>query len=90
MQILFFTRLAIYITAFLIPYIHPGVAVPYDSITRWIAFILIPGEMIIAFYMRPPRLALKWGLLAALGLMAFSVIFISGLEEGAIWVLIAG
>ncbi|MCB1171361.1 MAG: hypothetical protein KDK25_13535, partial [Leptospiraceae bacterium] len=90
MQILFFTRMALYIVAFSIPFIHPGVAVAYDSITRWIAFVLIPGEMLIAFYARPPRLALKWGLLMALGLILFSVLVISGLEEGAYWIVLAG
>ena len=49
MQILFYTRMALYITAFSIPFFHPGVVVPYDAVTRWIAFILIPGEMLIAF-----------------------------------------
>lgn len=90
MQILFYTRMALYLTAFSIPFFHPGVVVPYDSVTQWIAFIVIPGEMLIAFYMRPPRLALKWGLIAASGLLAFSVLIVSGLEEGAYWILVGG
>ncbi|HBS06740.1 MAG TPA: hypothetical protein DEA96_17355 [Leptospiraceae bacterium] len=90
MQILFYTRMALYLTAFSIPFFHPGVVVPYDAVTRWIAFVVIPGEMLIAFYMRPPRLALKWGLLSAIGLIAFSVLVISGLEEGAYWILFGG
>lgn len=90
MQILFYTRMALYLTAFILPLRHPGIAVPYDSLTFWIAFILIPGEMLLAFYARPPRLALKWGLLGALGLILFSVVFISGFEEGAYWMVLAG
>ena len=90
MQILFYTRMALYLTAFSIPMFHPGVVVPYDAVTRWIAFVLIPGEMLIAFYMRAPRIALKWALLSAAGLIALSVLVVSGLEEGAWWILIAG
>lgn len=90
MQKLFYTRLTLYLLAFLIPVIHPAVAVPFDRVMKWICFALIPGEMFIAFYMRPPRVALKWGLLAGVLMIASTVLFITGLNRGAFIAVGAG
>ncbi|RKX76796.1 MAG: hypothetical protein DRP87_10880, partial [Spirochaetes bacterium] len=77
MVLLFFTRLALYLLAFLIPIIHPAIVIAYDLPGWWLWFVLIPGEMAIAFFLAPPRLKLKYWLAAALGLLVFSF-FISG------------
>jgi len=74
---LFFTRLLLYIGAFLIPVFHPAIAVAYDRPGWWLWFFIVPSEMIIAFYLAPPRLnVLNW-IITALGFLIFSTIIFS-------------
>ena len=75
---LFYTRLFLYLFVFAIPIVHPAVVVPYDRMGWWLWFGLLPGEMLIAFYLRPPRLSLRaWAVVAALPIVA-TIVFISG------------
>ncbi len=75
---LFYTRLFLYLFVFAIPIFHPAVVVPYDRMGWWLWFALLPGEMLIAFYLRPPRLTLRsWAVIAALPILA-TIVFISG------------
>ena len=65
-HMLFFSRLALYLLVAALPALHPAVSVPYDrvGITAW--FVLLPVEMLIAFYLAPPRTRTRtWLLLAA-------------------------
>jgi len=83
-HLLFFTRLALYLLAIFIPRIHPAVVVPYDRIGLGFWFVLIPVEMLIAFYLAPPRLAFRNWLLLALGPVLIFVVFISGITMTAL------
>ncbi|TVR53975.1 MAG: hypothetical protein EA426_17365 [Spirochaetaceae bacterium] len=59
MTILFYSRMALYLLAFLVPVVHPAIAVPYD-LPGWVLwFVLLPAEMFIAFYGAPPRLRIS-------------------------------
>ena len=90
MQILFFTRLVLYILAFIFPAIHPSVAVPYDQTGLWMWFFLVPGEMFIGFYLGPPRLrVLPWFLTAA-GFLIITTFVISGFSSYTLYSIIAG
>jgi transglutaminase-like putative cysteine protease len=79
-HLLFFTRLALYLLIVALPAFHPAVAVPYDrvGVTAW--FVLLPLEMLIAFYLSPPRLRLTRWLAAAAAPIAAFVLFMAGFE----------
>lgn len=74
MQLLFYTRLILYILAFLLPVLHPSIAVPYDRMGLWMWFVLVPGEMLISYYLAPPRCRAATWVLAGGGLLLFSII----------------
>jgi transglutaminase-like putative cysteine protease len=79
-HMLFFSRLALYLLVAALPALHPAVAVPYDRVglTAW--FVLLPVEMLIAFYLAPPRMRTRtWLLLAAAAPILF-VLLLAGLE----------
>ncbi len=79
-HMLFFSRLALYLLVAALPALHPAVTVPYDRVgfTAW--FVLLPAEMLIAFYLAPPRLRTRsWLLLAAVPPALF-VLLLAGLE----------
>jgi transglutaminase-like putative cysteine protease len=87
-NLLFFSRLALYLLVAALPAIHPAVAVPYDrvGITAW--FVLVPVEMLIAFYLAPTRERTRtwtrkrtrtWLLLAAVPAVLF-VLWPAGFE----------
>ncbi len=83
MHLLFYTRLALYLAAFLIPVFHPAVAVAYDWLNRVMFFLLLPASMFAAYYIRPPRFQLWYGW-AGLGLLyAGTVVFVTGLDRSA-------
>ncbi len=86
---LFITRLVLYLLAVAIPYFHPAVVVPYDRVSRWVWFILVPLEMILAYGFKG---RLRWyaGPLAGLAAIGFSVLVITGLSQEALFVSIAG
>ena len=66
-HLLFASRLGLYLLVASLPALHPAVPVPYDRVglTAW--FVLLPVEMLIAFYLSPPRVRPRtWLLLAAL------------------------
>ncbi len=80
-HILFYTRLFLYLFVFAIPIVHPAVVVPYDRMGWWLWFGLLPGEMLIAFYLRPPRLSIRaWAVVAALPILA-TIVLISGVSR---------
>ena len=79
-HLFFFTRLALYLLVVSLPALHPAVAVPYDrvGVTAW--FVLVPLEMLVAFYLCPPRLRpRRWLAAAALPLVVF-VLAVGGFE----------
>lgn len=85
----FITRLLLYFIAALIPFVHPAVAVTYDSISRWVYLVLVPAEMVIAFLLRPPWMNRFLSVLIALIPPALSVVFISGFGQTGIFFFIA-
>ncbi len=81
MQILFYTRLILYLLVFGLPIIHPSIAVPYDRNGLWMWFFLVPGEMLISFYLWPPRFRIRIGLYAGAGLLCVSILVFSGFSS---------
>jgi uncharacterized membrane protein YidH (DUF202 family) len=81
MQILFFTRLVLYLLVFGLPIIHPSIAVPYDRNGLWMWFFLVPGEMLISFYLWPPRFRIRTALYAGAGLLCISILLFSGFSS---------
>jgi len=81
MQVLFYTRLFLYLLAFGLPVIHPAIAVPYDRMGWWMWFLLIPGEMLISFYLSPPRFRAATWISAACGFLLFSTVLFSGFSS---------
>lgn len=79
-HLLFFSRLALYLLVAALPVLHPAVSVPYDRVgwTAW--FVLLPVEMLIAFYLAPPRLRPDRWLLAAAAPLALFVLAVGGFE----------
>jgi transglutaminase-like putative cysteine protease len=77
---LFFTRLALYLITFALPILHPAIVVPYDRVGLIFAFLLVPAEMFIAFYLSPPRFRLRTWLLAAIVPIGLFVLFVAGFE----------
>ncbi len=69
--LLFFTRLAVYLAAVSLPLVHPGIAVAYDLPAAVLWFVIVPYEAAAAFFLRPPRLAPRvWIAAAVLPLFA--------------------
>jgi len=77
---LFFTRLALYLITFALPILHPAIVVPYDRVGLIFAFLLVPAEMFIAFFLSPPRFRLRNWLLAGIVPIGLFVIFVAGFE----------
>ena len=70
MIFLFFTRLALYILAFSLPVFHPGIVISYDVVGWWLFFVLVPAEMLAAYFLAPPRLGTKLWLFTGAFLIA--------------------
>ncbi len=79
-HMLFFSRLGLYLLVAALPALHPAVTVPYDRVglTAW--FVLLPVEMLIAFYLAPPRARTRTWLLLAAAPAALFVLLLAGLE----------
>ncbi len=90
MILLFFTRLALYYLAVLIPIIHPAIVVPYDVSGWWLWFFLVPGEMGIAYFLRPPRFNRKVQLYTALVFLVITTLGVAGISPGSLTFLLAG
>ncbi len=94
MIFLFFSRISIYLLTVLLPLFHPGIMVSYDRIGIVLWFIVIPGEMIIAYFLSPPRLKFNHWILSALALIAAGVLYscfiMSGLTVEALQILLFG
>jgi transglutaminase-like putative cysteine protease len=87
MTVLFFSRLGLYLLAFLLPVIHPSVAVSYDAVGWCLWFFLVPAQMVVAHFAAPPRLkARQWLLLGAAVLVAAEafIVWKTGLSEMAL------
>jgi hypothetical protein len=78
--ILFGTRLFLYLFAFLIPFIHPAIVVPYDLVGIVFWFFIVPGEMAIAFFLSPPKFDIKIWLISAVCFPAVILFFIMGIS----------
>ncbi len=79
-QILFYTRMILYLLAFCMPFIHPSIVVHYDFIGIWFWFIIVPVEMLIAFYASPPKINLFIWLSAAVLFPLITMFFVIGLS----------
>ncbi len=77
---LFFTRLALYLITLSLPILHPAIVVPYDRVGLIFAFLLVPAEMLICFYLSAPRFRIRTWLLAAVVPIVLFVLFISGFQ----------
>ena len=84
---LFYTRLLVYLTAFLLPVVHPAIVVSYDATTWWLWFLFVPLQMHLAFYARPLRLGTGKAMLVAALLAAISVGAITGIDRAALMFL---
>ncbi|MCB1320958.1 MAG: hypothetical protein KDK34_11935, partial [Leptospiraceae bacterium] len=84
--ILFFSRLILFYLVILIPFfMDPAVAVAYDFSGKVAWLFLLPAQMLIAYFIRPPRTRRIWmGPAIALGLLAFIVLFFSDFEWQAV------
>jgi len=90
MQILFFTRLILYLVAFTLPAVHPSIAVPYDRGSWWLWFVLVPGEMFVAFYLSPPKFRMRTWLVSAFALLLSSVVLFSVLGSNVLLYTLIG
>ena len=75
--------MALYLAAFLLPALHPAVAIPYDSAGWWLWFAFVPLQMHLAFFLTPPRVNWKTWIGAALGLMLVSLLIFTGFNRAA-------
>jgi len=81
---LFFARLVVFFTVIILPLFHPAIVVPYD-IVGWIFwFIIVPGEMFLAFFLAPPRITFRSWLLAAITFSGLFSVFITGISISAL------
>jgi transglutaminase-like putative cysteine protease len=87
--LLFISRLALYTIAAALPIVHPAVVVPYDRPGWWLWFAVVPAEILIAFFLAPPRLKLVHWLLAAAAPIVLAVLLVTGLGPQALLYLAA-
>jgi transglutaminase-like putative cysteine protease len=78
--LLFFLRLGLYLLVVSLPFLHPAIAVPYDRVGLLFYFVLVPWEILVAFFLAPPRLRPRPWLLAAGLPAALFLLFFSGFE----------
>jgi transglutaminase-like putative cysteine protease len=86
---LFFTRLALYLITLALPILHPAIVVPYDRVGLIFAFVVIPAQMFIAFFLSPPRFRLHTWLLSAGAPIVLFVLFIAGFELSTVLYILA-
>ncbi len=87
-QVLFYTRLLLYLLALAIPLIHPAVVVPFDRVGLIFWFFLIPLEMLTAFYLssRSPKV---WVPFAAGPILVFTVFFSGWNPASLLFIVVA-
>lgn len=90
MQMLFYTRLVLYVLTLAVPVIHPAIVVPYDSISFWMWFVLVPAEMFAAFYLFPPKVRKRTAFLSAAAPLVLSVVAIAGFGVESLFYLLVG
>ena len=73
---LFFTRLALYLLAIAAPVVHPAIPVAYDAAGWAVWFVLLPAEMIIAYWLAPPRYSVRTWLSAGAALLGAVLLFV--------------
>lgn len=90
MTLLFATRLLVYLAAIAIPIVHPAVTISYDRV-GWVTwFALVPLEMTLAAFLKPPRMRLPYWLAAALGLAVVAAVAGPGLDRTSLTVIGVG
>ena len=90
MTLLFGTRLLVYLVAIAIPIVHPAVTISYDRV-GWVTwFALVPLEMALAAFLKPPRMRLPYWLAAALGLAVVAAVAGPGLDRTSLTVIGVG
>ena len=89
-HLLFISRLVLYLIAVALPAVHPAVVVPYDRLGWVLWFAVIPLEILIAWFLAPPRFKLPHWLLAAAAPIALGVVLFTGLSPQALQLLLAG
>jgi len=80
----------LYIVVFSLPVLHPSIAVPYDRSGWWLWFFLVPGEMLISYYLSPPRFRISTWVLFAAGFLFVSILVFSGFNRSALLYIGAG
>ena len=89
MTLLFISRMAVYLTAILVPVFHPAVVVSYVQTSLFIWFVLVPVEMLIAYLLAPPRLSLwSWLLVAAAPVVVAAIVI--GIDANPLPAIAAG
>ncbi len=77
-NILFFSRLFLYLLALAVPIVHQSIVVPYD-VNGWLLwFLIIPGEMIAAKYIVPPKVRLRTTLVFSVALLGSAFLAAGG------------
>lgn len=90
MTLLFGTRLLVYLVAIAIPIVHPAVTISYDRV-GWVTwFALVPLEMALAAFLKPPRMRLPYWLAAAIGLAVVAAVAGPGLDTTSLTVIGVG
>jgi hypothetical protein len=87
---LFITRFLLFFLLIILPLFHPAIVIPYDKLGWIFWFFLIPAQMLIAYFLAPPRLSLKTWILSALILSAFISLIISGITISALFFTAGG
>ena len=90
MTMLFLSRLMLYLVAFVAPVLHPAVVVSYDTRTALIWFVLVPLQMVIGYFLAPPRMRLSRWLATAFAVLLFFSAGVSGFDSSFRLAFVAG
>jgi transglutaminase-like putative cysteine protease len=75
-QLLFYTRLLLYLVVVAVPFFHPAILVSYDLGGVGLWFVIVPAMFLLAFYLSPPLLKIRWWLgVSGAFLLVASLIF---------------
>ncbi|MBN1798718.1 MAG: hypothetical protein JW822_09075 [Spirochaetales bacterium] len=81
---LFFARLLVFFAVIILPLFHPAIVVPYDLVGWIFWFIIVPGEMFLAFFLAPPRITFRGWILAAVTFSGLFSVFLTGISISAL------
>ena len=78
--VLFYIRMLVYLLVVGIPIFHPAVVVSYDSQIRWLWFLLVPAQMLLAFYLAIPQFKPRVWVGSSFGLIVVSLFVFTGIN----------